>query len=139
MLIVTKDGTVYALGSNISGCLGTGDAHSTLHPVKVEGLSQLGVKSFAFGVGPHVLALTEKGEVYSWGHNGYCELGNGSSNQAAIPAKVASNFEDKLIVGVACGSHHSLALTEDGEVILINLLKSLNLLINNYFFLIALF
>ncbi|XP_074111220.1 RCC1 and BTB domain-containing protein 1 [Cotesia typhae] len=116
VLIVTKDGKVYALGSNTSGCLGTGDTHSTLYPVKIEALTLKGVKTFAFGVGPHVLALTNKGEVYSWGHNGYCELGNGSSNQNPLPSKVASNFEDKPIIAIACGSHHSLALTEDGEV-----------------------
>ncbi|CAG5102534.1 Similar to Rcbtb1: RCC1 and BTB domain-containing protein 1 (Mus musculus) [Cotesia congregata] len=92
------NGKVYALGSNTSGCLGTGDTHSTLYPVKIEALTLKGVKTFAFGVGPHVLALTNKGEVYSWGHNGYCELGNGSSNQNPLPSKVASNFEDKPIV-----------------------------------------
>ncbi|KAK0179955.1 hypothetical protein PV327_005649 [Microctonus hyperodae] len=116
VLIIDKDGVVYALGSNTSGCLGTGDSHSSLHPVKVEALSHKNVKTFAFGVGPHVLALTGKGEVYSWGHNGYCELGNGSSNQCSTPTKVATSFEDKIIIAVACGSHHSLALTEDGEV-----------------------
>ncbi|XP_011298019.1 RCC1 and BTB domain-containing protein 1-like [Fopius arisanus] len=115
-LMVTKDDAVYALGNNASGCLGTGDGHSTLYPVKIEALFQKGIKSFAFGIGPHVLALTAKGEVYSWGHNGYCELGNGSSNQGSTPTKVASNFEEKAIISVACGSHHSLALTEDGEV-----------------------
>ena len=62
-LIVTKDGDVYALGSNTAGCLGTGDSHSTLHPRKVDALCGKGIKTFAYGSGPHVLALTEKGEV----------------------------------------------------------------------------
>lgn len=62
-LIVLKDGNVYALGSNTGGCLGIGDSHSTLHPRKVEALCGKGIKSFAYGSGPHVLALTEKGEV----------------------------------------------------------------------------
>ncbi|CAD6229421.1 GSCOCG00006584001-RA-CDS [Cotesia congregata] len=130
VLIVTKDGKVYALGSNTSGCLGTGDTHSTLYPVKIEALTLKGVKTFAFGVGPHVLALTNKGEVYSWGHNGYCELGNGSSNQNPLPSKVASNFEDKPIVAIACGSHHSLALTEDGETQYLDFLSSGYLLVS---------
>lgn len=54
---------VYGLGCNITGCLGTGDAHSTLHPKKVEALCEKGIKTFAYGSGPHVLALTNKGEV----------------------------------------------------------------------------
>ncbi|XP_012274821.1 RCC1 and BTB domain-containing protein 1 [Orussus abietinus] len=115
-LMVTKDGTVYALGSNTSGCLGTGDAHSTLFPKKVEALCDKDVKTFAYGSGPHVLALTNKGDIYSWGHNGYCELGNGSSNQGLVPTLIGQNLAEKVVIDIACGSHHSLALTNEGEV-----------------------
>ena len=62
-LLLLKDGSVHAVGNNASGCLGTGDTHSTLEPVKIESLSQKGIKAFSYGIGPHVLALTEKGEV----------------------------------------------------------------------------
>lgn len=62
-LIVTKNKKVYALGNNIAGCLGTGCAHSTLYPREVEALCDKDVKMFACGSGPHVLALTENGEV----------------------------------------------------------------------------
>lgn len=60
---MTKDNDVYALGSNTAGCLGTSDSVSTLHPRKVEVLCGKEIKSFAYGSGPHVLALTSKGEV----------------------------------------------------------------------------
>ncbi|XP_043284859.1 RCC1 and BTB domain-containing protein 1-like isoform X3 [Venturia canescens] len=115
-LLVLKDGSVHAVGNNATGCLGTGDTHSTLYPRKIDVLSQKGIKAFAYGIGPHVLALTEKGEIYSWGHNGFCELGNGSSNQVSTPAKIETNLADKVVVEIACGSHHSLALTNEGEV-----------------------
>ncbi|XP_014471626.1 PREDICTED: RCC1 and BTB domain-containing protein 1-like isoform X3 [Dinoponera quadriceps] len=115
-LIMTKDKMVYALGSNTSGCLGTGDMHSTLYPKKIEALCEKGIKTFAYGSGPHVLALADSGEVYSWGHNGFCELGNGSTNQGLTPTPVNINLNGKHIVDIACGNHHSLALTEDGEV-----------------------
>jgi len=62
-LIVMKDKTVYALGNNVAGCLGTGDSHSTLYPKKVESLCKKNIKTFTYGSGPHVLALTEDGEV----------------------------------------------------------------------------
>ncbi len=42
------------------------------------------VAGFAYGSGPHVLAFTESGDLYSWGHNGYCQLGNGSTNQETV-------------------------------------------------------
>ncbi|KAF7997404.1 hypothetical protein HCN44_005975 [Aphidius gifuensis] len=115
-IILTKDDDVYALGTNQSGCLGTGDTQSSLYPVKIEILCKKNMKTFAFGIGPHVLGLTSKGEVFSWGHNGFSELGNGSSHNGVTPTKVASTFEDKAIIAIACGSHHSLALNDDGEV-----------------------
>lgn len=55
-------------------------------------------------------------EVYSWGHNGYFELGNGTSNQGLTPSIVGLHPGGKIVTAIACGSHHSLALTDDGEV-----------------------
>lgn len=44
--------------------------------MKIEALSGKEIISFAFGSGPHVLALTRTGEVYSWGHNAFGQLGS---------------------------------------------------------------
>ncbi|XP_023240881.1 RCC1 and BTB domain-containing protein 1-like [Centruroides sculpturatus] len=115
-LIVTKDDEVYALGSNTSGCLGLGDSHGSLEPRKVESLHRKGIKTFAYGSGPHVLAVTEDGEIYSWGHNGYCQLGNGSTNQGLFPGLISSSLIGRKVKEVACGSHHSMVLTKDDEV-----------------------
>ena len=60
--------------------------------------------------------LYTAGEVYSWGHNGYCQLGNGGSTQGVLPTLVCTNLQGKRVSKVACGSHHSLALTLEGEV-----------------------
>ncbi|CAG0900887.1 unnamed protein product, partial [Cyprideis torosa] len=84
------------------------------------GFRQVGVcfifcVEFDHGCGQHALACTESGELYAWGHNGYCQLGNGSTNaMVTIPAQV--HFPEKKVIEVACGSHHSLALTAEGEV-----------------------
>ncbi|XP_043798332.1 RCC1 and BTB domain-containing protein 1-like isoform X1 [Apis laboriosa] len=114
-LIVTKDKMVYAVGNNTCGCLGTGDTQSTLYPKKIEELCGKDIKTFAYGKGPHVLALTEEGKVYSWGQNCHYELGNTFGSQALTPA-IITNLCNEFIVDIACGSHHSLALTNDGEV-----------------------
>ena len=71
---------------------------------------------FSYGSGPHVLAYTEAGELYSWGHNGYCQLGNGSTNQGLTPAIIQNSLLGRKVVQVACGSHHSLCLTADGDI-----------------------
>ena len=71
------------------------------------------------GCGPHVLALTKEGEVYSWGHNGYGQLGNGST-AVAIPVKFSNRINEGLnnlvVRKIACGAFHSLALSKNGEV-----------------------
>lgn len=56
------------------------------------------------------------GVVYAWGHNGYSQLGNGTTNQGIAPVQVCTNLLIKQVVEVACGSHHSMALAADGEV-----------------------
>ncbi|WAR10568.1 RCBT1-like protein [Mya arenaria] len=106
---------VYSIGSNCSGCLGLGDSHSSLEPRKIDALCRKRIVDIAFGSGPHVLAVSENGEVYSWGHNGYCQLGNGGSTQGIMPILVSTNLQGKRVSKVACGSHHSMALTLEGE------------------------
>ncbi|KYN32781.1 RCC1 and BTB domain-containing protein 1 [Trachymyrmex septentrionalis] len=112
---------VYGLGNNTAGCLGIGNTNCTLFPKKVEALCGKDIKTFAYNNGPNVLALTKEGEVYSWGRNKYGELGNGTHDQIVTPTLVnISNLEGspgtKRVVDIACGSSHSVALTENGEV-----------------------
>jgi RCC1 and BTB domain-containing protein len=59
------------------------------------------------------------GVVYAWGHNGYSQLGNGTTNQGIAPVQVCTNLLIKQVIEVACGSHHSMALAADGEVSLL--------------------
>lgn len=115
-IFITDSDDVYAFGTNCSNCLGLGDAHSSFEPRKIENLCQKKVIDVTFGSGPHVVALTKAGEVFSWGHNGYCQLGNGSSSPGFVPGQVTTNLSCRMVTKVACGSHHTMALTVDGEV-----------------------
>ncbi|XP_030225248.1 RCC1 and BTB domain-containing protein 1 isoform X1 [Gadus morhua] len=115
-LYVTHSNEFAVIGLNCSNCLGTGDSLSTIAPRALDALRGKKVASFSYGSGPHVLLATESGELYAWGHNGYSQLGNGTTNQCASPALVTTNLQGKRFKEVACGSHHSLALTTDGEV-----------------------
>lgn len=85
-LVITFEDEVFAVGSNGAGCHGVGDMNSSLKPRKLESLCQKNIIDLAYGSGPHVLALTKTGEVYSWGHNGYCQLGNGNTNHGLSPS-----------------------------------------------------
>ena len=108
-LVVTRNDEVFALSSNGAGCVGLCDMHSTLTPKQVEPLCSLRVVGFAYGSGPRVLAFTEAGELYSWDHNG-------STNQGLTPAVIQNSLLGRKVVEVACGSHHSLCLTADGDI-----------------------
>lgn len=66
--------------------------------------------------GPNWSHCCTDGEVFSWGHNGYSQLGNGTTNHGLTPALVSTNLLGKRVIEVACGSHHTIALTTDGEV-----------------------
>lgn len=115
-LFVTKDKMVYAIGSNDHACLGIGDNLSTVHPRKVEALCDEDIITVVCGRRPHVLALTGTGKVYSWGHNKFSELGNCSTNEGLAPVPIEMKLSNKFVVDIACGSYHSLALTNEGHV-----------------------
>ncbi|XP_061925741.1 RCC1 and BTB domain-containing protein 1 isoform X2 [Entelurus aequoreus] len=115
-IYITRDDEVYVFGLNCSNCLGTGDCKSTIVPKKLDFLSGKKVVNMSYGSGPHILLVTEDGELFAWGHNGYCQLGNGNTNQGVAPVLVSANLLNKKVTQVACGSHHSMALTNTGEV-----------------------
>jgi RCC1 and BTB domain-containing protein len=119
-VVVGRDAEVHALGSNTNSCLGVGDSRSSLQPRRVEALSGKGVVHLAYGSGPHVVALTTGGELYTWGHNGYGQLGLGAgvtTGQGSIPRRVGGgSLSAAKIVSVACGGHHTVAVTGAGEV-----------------------
>ncbi|KAM8822174.1 RCC1 and BTB domain-containing protein 2 isoform 1-T1 [Synchiropus picturatus] len=115
-LYVTVNDEVFALGTNCSGCLGLGDLQSTIEPRRIDILCGKKIVSLSYGTGPHVVVATSDGEVFAWGHNGYSQLGNGTTNHGLTPAVVSTNLLSKRVTEVACGSHHTIALTTDGEV-----------------------
>ncbi len=72
-----------------------------------------------YGSGPHVVAVTTNGQLYTWGHNGYGQLGQGISitiGQGCTPGRVRGVLDSVRVTKVACGGHHTLALTQGGEV-----------------------
>lgn len=73
-IFVTKDDEVMSFGSNCSLCLGLGETVGSLEPRRVDVLSKKQVIKMAFGSGPHVVALTATGDVWTWGHNTYHQV-----------------------------------------------------------------
>lgn len=63
--------------------------------------------------GDFYLALDNVGSVYAWGSNSKGQLGNGTTNQAIDPQKIAKLHN---IVDVAAGFTHALAVDEGGAI-----------------------
>lgn len=61
----------------------------------------------------HTLALTENG-VYAWGSCKFGQLGVGHLGQTVHP-RLVETLSTKVIVSVAAGQYHSLAVDVDGK------------------------
>eukprot|EP00299_Pterocystis_sp_00344_P016933 c849_g1_i1.p1 GENE.c849_g1_i1~~c849_g1_i1.p1 ORF type:complete len:322 (-),score=53.10 c849_g1_i1:21-986(-) len=105
-LILTEDGAVFGWGHNYFGQLGDGTSLSQDVPVLVDISSDNFVTTIVGGM-YHSLAMTDSGNVYSWGFNWDGELGDGTNDFRYTPILV-----DVLQVAskIGAGSYHSLAL-----------------------------
>lgn len=118
---ITESGEIYTWGRDEGdGRLGLGPGRG---PDQAGGLSVpskvkvLPVPAAAVACGGFfTLALTDQGQLWSWGANSNYELGRGDRIGGWQP-KVVSSVEDVRIIQIACGGYHSLALTEDGKVL----------------------
>lgn len=114
LFAVTSDGKVYASGYGAGGRLGIGGVESVSSPTLVESLQHVVIKKIAVNSGgKHCLALTDSGDVYSWGEGDDGKLGHGNRNPYARPHLISA-LQGKSIVGVACGGGHSAAITASG-------------------------
>ena len=121
-LFATDTGKVYAMGDNSNGELGNSTAGKTqTTPLQVEGLDGVNIVQVAAGL-HHGLAVSDKGQVFSWGWGGSNlpggdtgALGHGDRQNQPVP-KCIAGLEGIHVVQAACGSKHSLALDADGNV-----------------------
>ena len=61
----------------------------------------------------HSLALNNEGNVWSWGANGWSQLGDTTTQDRSLPVRVPAPAG---VVAIAAGDAHSLALRSDGTV-----------------------
>ena len=125
-LVTTTDGRVLAWGANPGGALGQGMSVAQLaslslptavkDPTGLSTLSNIVAASAGEKMG---LALSEDGEVYSWGDNNDGVLGRTAINGDPLPGKVVSPTGGATlqhIVAVSAGASNAVALADDGTV-----------------------
>eukprot|EP00824_Muranothrix_gubernata_P020693 TRINITY_DN4136_c0_g1_i1.p1 TRINITY_DN4136_c0_g1~~TRINITY_DN4136_c0_g1_i1.p1 ORF type:complete len:700 (+),score=115.76 TRINITY_DN4136_c0_g1_i1:59-2101(+) len=112
--VLTDNGEVFTWGGGDYGLLGHGDETGHPFPVRIETLLGHRVVSVSAG---HCFtnALTDDGQLYSWGLGDNGELGHGDSVDRPLPCRIEF-FDGRRIIYIASGSRHSVALTENYEL-----------------------
>ncbi|TLD32470.1 BTB/POZ-like protein [Venturia nashicola] len=121
-VILTDDpeSNVYVCGHGPGGRLGVGDETTRYQCVCVEGgaLARKKIVTVALGQN-HTLALSDQGEIFSWGSNGFGQLGydlpkTSSRNEEPVqtsPRQIFGPLKREAIIGVAASRIHSVAFT----------------------------
>ncbi|EGI60746.1 RCC1 and BTB domain-containing protein 1 [Acromyrmex echinatior] len=111
-LIVTKDKKVYDLmNDNLHALKSREKSSAMLYLKEIKDLCRKDIKTFAYGRGSHMLALTNGGEMYAWKSNNSEQAGNSTYRLPITPKLILSN------VGcISCGDNFNIAVTRNGKV-----------------------
>jgi len=146
-LVLTDQGEVYEMGKvSVRPHRNSPDKTDTAHtPRRVPATPSLHFTAIASGF-THALALTDDGKVYAWGRNQFGQtakeletthatLNDNNTTQQQQEGKVEGDervqkesdwmamcvntgaLGSRVVKAIACGQQHSLALTDEGEVI----------------------
>ncbi len=122
-LALKSDGTVWAWGQNGFGQLGINStASNSTTPVEVVGAGGTGALSGVVAVAAGFessAALKSDGTVWTWGYNGFGELGNNTTTPSSTPVEVVGPGGAGVLSGVvaiAANYGDTLALKSDGTV-----------------------
>ncbi len=109
---ITNDGKLYMWGGNNSFKLGIPNGHNEYeaNPRLVEALNA--VKKISCGFA-HTAAINSNGELYTWGHGFFGQLGHGDIITKKEPLKVDHN--DLKYRKVKCGSYQTVAIDKKGQ------------------------
>ncbi|RAL16276.1 BTB domain and ankyrin repeat protein [Aspergillus homomorphus CBS 101889] len=123
ILTTDPESNLFLCGFGPGGRLGTGDETTRFTFVCIEGggLANKKIVSVALGQ-DHTLAITENGEIFSWGSNKYGQLGYSlprSNNQDDVPLQkqprqIFNPFKKEGIIGAAASGIHSVVFSNSG-------------------------
>ncbi len=108
-LFVKSDSSLWGMGGNSDGQLGTGNTYYyTDTPVEIE---TSGVIAIAAGDG-HNLFIKSDGSLWAMGFNGDGQLGDNSTSEKVTPEQIVPSG----VKGIAAGALHSLFVKTDGSL-----------------------
>ncbi|GLD96464.1 hypothetical protein PINS_up005147 [Pythium insidiosum] len=109
-----------------------GGAEDFVHPIKLFSLCGEGVNHIAVGR-VHCCAKTKDGDVFTWGHNDHCQLGDEPAHRLLVaqarkaPVRYGLDRQEPclwertvsescIIKNVTVGTNHTMVVTDKGEV-----------------------
>ncbi|XP_014250141.1 probable E3 ubiquitin-protein ligase HERC4 isoform X2 [Cimex lectularius] len=107
-------GEIYAWGDGTHGQLGQA-IKNLPKPKIIRSIATNFVVQIASGYN-HCMALTNKGELYSWGSNENGQLGLGLKVKSVKEPTLVSSLNGLPIALIACGANHSFAISKSGAV-----------------------
>lgn len=128
-LLLTFNSELLSVGDNSFGQLGLGDLKPRREPTVVDYFRDKRVLEICCG-GQHSGIICANNEVFFWGDSSSGQCGVGDIKLAFQPSRVQferyktldkqqgkdSKKKDPVIIQIACGDSHSLALSSEGEV-----------------------
>ena len=130
-LALSSEGQVYAWGSNIHGELGVDENDENYNdieimrtPILLKNLENVKVKIISCGE-IHSLALSENGDIYSWGDCSYGQLGHSfidilpkdENNMPYLPIpQIIETIKEVKMIDIVCGKYHNISIDNNGNV-----------------------
>ncbi|WP_416867305.1 MAG: T9SS type A sorting domain-containing protein [Imperialibacter sp.] len=109
-LLIKKDGSLWAWGSNANGQVGTDSKDDESTPRRIGSDNNW----FEIEAGEsHSLAIKTNGTMWAWGKNEFGRLGDGTTDDKLTPTQIGTDTNWKTI---SAGKEHSLAIKTDGTL-----------------------
>jgi alpha-tubulin suppressor-like RCC1 family protein len=117
--VITSDGRMIGFGINTNyelADLTTTRRETAIDMLMLGLLASKRIKQIASSLAnTHNLAVTEDGMIFAWGKNNNGQVGDGSTLDRDLPARVTA-LENHFVIQTTAGNGNSFALTAEGKI-----------------------